>query len=30
MADKRIGAARLDLPDFAPAGRVADPPDANV
>jgi predicted GH43/DUF377 family glycosyl hydrolase len=30
MADKRIGAARLDVPDFVPAGGVADPPEARV
>jgi predicted GH43/DUF377 family glycosyl hydrolase len=30
MADKRIGVARLDLPDFVPAGGVADAPEAKV
>ena len=30
MADNRIGAARLDLPDFLPLGGVADPPKAKV
>ena len=30
MADSRIGVARLDVPDFAPAGGVADPPEAKV
>src|SRR5579862_528614 len=30
MADNRIGVARLDLPDFVPAGGVADPPEARV
>ena len=30
MADNRIGAARLDLPDSLPPGGVADPPDAKV
>jgi predicted GH43/DUF377 family glycosyl hydrolase len=30
MADKRIGVARLDVPDFVPAGGVADPPEAKV
>jgi predicted GH43/DUF377 family glycosyl hydrolase len=30
MADKRIGVARLDLPDFVPAKGVADPPEAKV
>ena len=30
MADDRIGAARLDIPDFLPQGGVADPPEAKV
>ena len=30
MADKRIGVARLDVPDFLPPGGVADPPGAKV
>jgi hypothetical protein len=30
MADKRIGVARLDVPDFVPTGGVADPPDGMV
>jgi len=30
MADNRIGAARLDLPDFLPLGRPADPPGTKV
>lgn len=30
MADNRIGAARLDLPDHLPAAAVADPPHARV
>ena len=30
MADKRIGAARLDLPEFLPQGEVSDPPGAKV
>ncbi len=30
MADKRIGVARLDLPDFLPSGGVSDPPEAKV
>ena len=30
MADKRIGVARLDLPDFVSQGGAADPPDAKV
>jgi predicted GH43/DUF377 family glycosyl hydrolase len=30
MADKRIGVARLDLPDQLPAGADADPPEAKV
>jgi beta-1,2-mannobiose phosphorylase / 1,2-beta-oligomannan phosphorylase len=30
MADKRIGVARLDVPDFLPAGGVADSPAATV
>jgi predicted GH43/DUF377 family glycosyl hydrolase len=30
MADKRIGVARLDLPDILPSGAVADPPEATV
>jgi len=30
MADKRIGMARLDVPDFVPTGGVADPPDGKV
>jgi predicted GH43/DUF377 family glycosyl hydrolase len=30
MADKRIGVARLDLPDILPSGAVADPPEAKV
>jgi predicted GH43/DUF377 family glycosyl hydrolase len=30
MADKRIGVARLDLPDQLPTGADADPPDAQV
>jgi predicted GH43/DUF377 family glycosyl hydrolase len=30
MADKRIGVARLDLPDHLPAGAVADSPEAKV
>jgi predicted GH43/DUF377 family glycosyl hydrolase len=30
MADNRIGAARLDLPDILPSGAVADPPEAKV
>jgi predicted GH43/DUF377 family glycosyl hydrolase len=30
MADSRIGVARLDVPDFVPAGGVADPPEAKV
>jgi predicted GH43/DUF377 family glycosyl hydrolase len=30
MADKRIGVARLDLPEFLPPGGVADPPEAKV
>jgi hypothetical protein len=30
MADNRIGAARLDLPDLLPAGGEADPPQAKV
>jgi predicted GH43/DUF377 family glycosyl hydrolase len=30
MADNRIGVARLDVPDFLPLGRAADPPEAKV
>ena len=30
MADKRIGMARLDVPEVLPPGRVADPPEAKV
>ncbi len=30
MADSRVGVARLDVPDFVPAGGVADPPEAKV
>ncbi len=30
MANNRIGAARLDVPDSLPTGRVADPPEAKV
>ena len=30
MADKRIGVARLDVPDFVPTGGAADPPGAKV
>jgi hypothetical protein len=30
MADKQIGVARLDLPDFVPAKGVADPPQGKV
>jgi predicted GH43/DUF377 family glycosyl hydrolase len=30
MADNRIGVARLDLPDFLPAGADADLPEATV
>jgi beta-1,2-mannobiose phosphorylase / 1,2-beta-oligomannan phosphorylase len=30
MADKRIGVARLDVPDFVPPGGVADSPEATV
>ncbi len=30
MADKRIGVARLDVPDILPPGKVADPPAAKV
>ena len=30
MADSRIGAARLDVPEFLPPGRVVDPPEAKV
>jgi predicted GH43/DUF377 family glycosyl hydrolase len=30
MADNRIGAARLDVPDILPPGGVADPPEAKV
>jgi predicted GH43/DUF377 family glycosyl hydrolase len=30
MADKRIGVARLDLPDFVPESGVADPPEGKV
>jgi hypothetical protein len=30
LADNRIGAARLDLPDHLPAGTDADSPDATV
>ena len=30
MADSRIGVARLDVPDFVPAGGAADPPEAKV
>jgi predicted GH43/DUF377 family glycosyl hydrolase len=30
MADKRIGVARLDLPDCLPAGGVADSPEGKV
>jgi len=30
MADDRIGAARLDVPDFLPPGGVANPPDEKV
>ena len=30
MADNRIGAARLDVPDFLPTGALADPPGAKV
>jgi len=30
MADKRIGVARLDVPDFLPPGGAADPPEAKV
>jgi predicted GH43/DUF377 family glycosyl hydrolase len=30
MADKRIGVARLDVPEVLPPGRVADPPEAKV
>ena len=30
MADKRIGVARLDVPDLVPTGGVADPPDGKV
>lgn len=30
MADKRIGAARLDVPDFLPPGALADHPEAKV
>lgn len=30
MADRRIGVARLDLPDVLPPGGIADPPEAKV
>jgi len=30
MADKRIGVARLDVPDFLPPGGAGDPPDTKV
>jgi predicted GH43/DUF377 family glycosyl hydrolase len=30
MADKRIGVARLDLPDLLPLEGIADPPEAKV
>jgi predicted GH43/DUF377 family glycosyl hydrolase len=30
MADDRIGVARLDVPEFLPPERVADPPEAKV
>jgi predicted GH43/DUF377 family glycosyl hydrolase len=30
MADSRIGVARLDIPEFLPPGKVADPPDEKV
>jgi hypothetical protein len=30
MADSRVGVARLDVPDFVPAGGTADPPEAKV
>ena len=30
MADNRIGVARLNVPDFLPSGRAADPLDAKV
>jgi predicted GH43/DUF377 family glycosyl hydrolase len=30
MADKRIGVARLNLPEFLPPGGVSDPPGAKV
>jgi predicted GH43/DUF377 family glycosyl hydrolase len=30
MADKRIGVARLDVPDFLPPGGVADPPETKA
>ena len=30
MADNRIGVARLDVPDFLPPGKAADPPETKV
>ncbi len=30
MADKRIGVARLDLPEFLPPGEIADAPEGKV
>jgi len=30
MADKRIGVARLDLPEFLPPGGIADAPEGKV
>jgi hypothetical protein len=30
MADRRIGVARLDMPEILPTGGAADPPEAKV
>jgi hypothetical protein len=30
MADNRIGAARMDVPDCLPSGAIADSPEAKV